>query len=128
MELPMIFATLRRGVAIAALLAACAAAPPSRGADAPLGPEANAFKDEGIPDCVSNYVYRGLEYEAARAKCDCVFEFYARHLTPGEMADVSAMAKIVRVKTGDRNDPVVIAGANALMRVSHDMLRACEIK
>jgi hypothetical protein len=124
----MMIATLRRGIAVAALLAVAAAAPPSRGADAPLSPEAGAFKEEGIPDCVSNYVYRGLDYEAARAKCDCVFEFYARHLTQGEMADVSAMAKIVRVKNADRNDPAVIAGANALMRVSHDMLRACEIK
>ena len=124
----MIFATLRRGIAIAALLAAAAAAPPSRGADAPLSPEASAFKEEGIPDCVSNYVYRGLDYEAARAKCECVFEFYARHLTPGEMSDVSAMAKVVRVKNADRNDPVVMAGANALMRVSPDLLRACDVK
>jgi hypothetical protein len=124
----MNLATLRRGFAIAALLAAVAAAPPTRGADAPLSPEASAFKEEGIPDCTSNYVYRGLDYDAAKAKCDCVFEFYARHLTPAEMADVSAMAKIVRVRKGDRNDPVVIAGANALMRVSHDLLGACDIK
>jgi hypothetical protein len=124
----MMFATLRRGAAFAALLAAAAAAPPSRGADAPLGPQASGFKEEGIPDCVSNYVYRGLDYEAAGAKCECVFDFYARHLTPGEMSDVSAMAKIVRVKNADRNDPVVIAGANALMRVSHDLLRACAVK
>ncbi len=110
------------------LLLSLAAAPTTRGAEAPLDPRASAFKEEGIPDCVSNYVYRGLEYEAARAKCECVFDFYARHLTPSEMSDVSAMAKIVRVKNADRNDPVVIAGANALMRVSQDMLRACEIK
>lgn len=118
----------RNGIALAALLAAVAATPASHGADAPLSPQASAFKEEGIPDCVSNYVYRGLEYEAARAQCECVFDFYARHLTPGEMSDVSAMSKIVRVKKGDPNDPVIIAGANALMRVSPDMVRACKVK
>ena len=124
----MKFAIFRRGMAVAAFLAIAAAAPPARGADAPLSPEASAFKAEGIPDCVNNYVYRGLDLAAAGAKCECVFDFYARHLTPGEMSDVSAMSKIVRVKKGDRNDPVVIAGANALMRVSADLLKACNIK
>jgi hypothetical protein len=127
MESPMRSGSWRRGVVLAVLLSATAAAP-SRGADAPLGPQASAFKEEGIPDCVSNYVYRGLEYEAAQARCECVFDFYARHLTPGEMSDVSAMSRVVRVKKADPNDPVVIAGANALMRVSPDMVRACKIK
>jgi hypothetical protein len=124
----MMFGTLSRCVVTAALLAAAAAAPPTRAADPPLSPEASAFKEEGIPDCVSNYVYRGLDHEAAGAKCGCVFEFYARHLTPGEMADVSAMAKIVRVKNADRNDPVIIAGANALMRVNPEMMRSCKVE
>lgn len=124
----MMLGSSRGGLALAMLLAASAVASPSHAADAPLSPQASAFKKEGIPDCVSNYVYRGLEYQAAQAQCDCVFDFYARHLTPGEMSDVSAMSKIVRVKKADPNDPVIIAGANALMRVSPDMVRACKIK
>jgi len=124
----MMRARFRSILPLAALLAAALAAPLSYGADPPLSPQASAFKEEGIPDCVSNYVYRGLEYPAAQAQCECVFDFYARHMTPREMSDVSAMSKIVRVRTPDHNDPVVIAGANALMRVSPDMMRACNIK
>ena len=103
-------------------------APPSADADAPLSPQAGAFKEEGIPDCVSNYVYRGLDYQAAQAQCECVFDFYARHLTPREMSDVSAMSKIVRVRSPDPKDPVVIAGANALMRVSPELMKSCKLK
>jgi hypothetical protein len=81
-----------------------------------------------MQDCISNYVYRGLEYKDAEAQCDCVFEVYARRLTPSEMADVQAMSKVVRVKPADSADPVVIAGANALMRVNPEMMRICKIK
>ena len=121
-------ATFRGGVAFAALLAASLAALPSRGADAPLSPEASAFKEGGIPDCVSNYLYRGMETQAAQAQCECVFDFYARHLTPQEMTDVAAMSKIVRVKRADPKDPTVIAGANALMRVSPELMKSCKFK
>jgi hypothetical protein len=128
MEPPMMLGTFRGGVALAVLLAATAAVPRSYGADAPLSAQASAFKEDGIPDCVGNYVYRGVDYKAAQAQCECVFDFYARHMTPKEMSDVSAMAKSVRVKKADPKDPVVIAGANALMRVSPDMVRACNVK
>jgi hypothetical protein len=128
MEAPMMLGTFRGGVALAVFLAAIAVPPGSYGADAPLSPQAQAFKEDGIPDCVGNYVYRGVDYKAAQAQCECIFDFYARHMTPGEMSDVSAMAKIVRVKKASPNDPVVIAGANALMRVSPDMVRACNVK
>jgi hypothetical protein len=123
----MMLAALRSGVSLAAFMAAVVAPPLAHAADA-LSPQASAFKAEGIPDCVSNYLHRGIEYEPAQAQCECVFDFYARHLMPKEMSDVSAMSKIVRAKPGDRNDPVVIAGANALMRVSPDMVRACNVK
>jgi hypothetical protein len=122
----MMLGIARCGIALAVLVAA-AAAPQSHAADA-LSPEASAFKADGIPDCVSNYLYRGVEYEAAQAQCECVFDFYARHLSPKEMADVSAMSKIVRVKRGDPKDPVVIAGANALMRVSPELMQSCKFK
>jgi hypothetical protein len=115
-----------RGIALAVLVAA-AATPQSHAADA-LGREASAFKAEGIPDCVSNYLHRGIEYEPAQAQCECVFDFYARHLSPKEMADVSAMSKVVRARPGDRNDPVVIAGANALMRVNPELMQSCKLK
>jgi hypothetical protein len=118
----------RPGVAIAVLLSVAAVASPSRAAEPPLSPQASAFKQDGMVDCISNHVYRGLEYKDAEAQCDCVFEFYARNMTPTEMSDVEAMSKVLRAKQPDKNDPVVIAGANALMRVSPDMLRACKIK
>ncbi len=110
------------------LLLSLAAAPPSRGADAPLDPRASAFKQDGMVDCISNHVYRGLEYKDAEAKCDCVFEIYARRLTPSEMSDVEAMTKKLRVKQPDRDDPTIIAGANALMRVNPELMRSCNIK
>jgi hypothetical protein len=118
----------RIGIAVAVLLSVAAAVPLARAADAPLSPQASAFKQEGMQDCISNYVYRGLEYKDAEAQCDCVFEVYARRLTPSEMADVQAMSKVVRAKPGDSSDPVVIAGANALMRVNPEMMRICKIK
>ena len=117
----------RMGVA-AALLSMAASVPLARAADAPLSPQASAFKQEGMTDCISNTVYRGLEYKDAEAQCDCVFEFYARHLTPAEMSDVGAMSKVVRAKQPDSNDPIVIAGANALMRVNPEMMSACKLK
>jgi hypothetical protein len=123
----MMLGIVRNGVSLALLVAAAAAAPPAYAAD-PLSPEANAFKAEGIPDCVSNYLHRGIDYEPAQAQCECVFDFYARHLTTKEMSDVSAMSKVVRVKPGDRNNPVVIAGANALMRVSPELMQSCKLK
>jgi hypothetical protein len=123
----MMLGIVRNGIALALLVAAVSAAPPAYAAD-PLSPEASAFKAEGIPDCVSKYLYRGTEYEAAQAQCECVFDFYARHLTPKEMSDVSAMSKVVRVTPGDRNNPVVIAGANALMRVSPELMQSCKFK
>src|SRR5579859_1136984 len=107
MESLMMLARIRSFAFLAVLLAAAVAAPRAYGADAPLSPEASAFKAEGIPDCVSNYLYRGIEYEPAQAQCECVFDFYARHLTPKEMSDVSAMSKIVRVKRGDPKDPEI---------------------
>lgn len=122
----MMLAVPRSGVFLL-VLAAFLTAPPSRAAD-PLTQEQSAFKEEGIPDCVSNYLYRGMETPAAQAQCECVFDFYARHLTPKEMADVSAMSKIVRVKRGDPKDPVVIAGADALMRVSPELMQSCKFK
>jgi hypothetical protein len=128
MESPLMLAPIRSFVSSAVLLAAAVAAPSSYGADAPLSPQASAFKEEGIPDCVSNYLYRGFEHAAAQAQCECVFDFYARHLTPQEMTDVSAMSKIVRVKRGDPKDPVIIAGANALMRVSPELMQSCKFK
>jgi len=81
-----------------------------------------------MTDCISNTVYRGVEYKGAEAQCDCVFDFYARHLTPAEMSDVGAMSKVVRAKQPDGADPVVIAGANALMRVNPEMMSACKLK
>jgi hypothetical protein len=128
MESRMMFAIFRSGASLAVLLAAAIAAAPSYGADAPLSPQASAFKAEGIPDCVANYIYRGMENDAAQAQCECVFDFYARNLTPKEMSDVSAMAQIVRVKRGDAKDPVVIAGAEALMRVSPGLMQSCKFK
>jgi hypothetical protein len=123
----MMLGIVRRCFASALLVAAVAAAPQSRAADS-LTPEQSAFKEEGIPDCVSNYLYRGMDAPAAQAQCECVFDFYARNLTPKEMADVSAMSKIVRVKRGDPKDPVIIAGANALMRVSPQLMQSCKFK
>jgi hypothetical protein len=120
-------AILRGGVALAALTAAIVVTPLAHAADA-LSPEASAFKAEGIPDCVSNYLHRGIDYEPAQAQCECVFDFYARNLTPQEMSDVSAMSKVVRVRPGSRNDPVVIAGANALMRVSPELMQSCKLR
>lgn len=105
-----------------------AAGAPAHGADAPLSPQASAFKKDGMVDCISNYVYRGVEYKDAEAQCDCVFDVYARRLTPAEMSDVQAMSKLLRAKQPDRSDPVVIAGANALMRVNPEMMRVCKIK
>jgi hypothetical protein len=128
MEPSMMLAIFRSGASLAVLLALAVAAPQSYGADAPLSPQASAFKEEGIPDCVANYIYRGMENEAAQAQCECVFDFYARNLTPKEMSDVSAMSKIVRVKRGDAKDPVVIAGAEALMRVSPELMKSCKFK
>jgi hypothetical protein len=117
----------RIGVAVAFSIIV-AAASPTRAADAPLSPQASAFKQDGMVDCIGNTVYRGVEYQAAEAQCECVFEFYAHHLTPGEMSAVGAMSKVLRAKQPDRTDPVVIAGADALMRVSSDMTRACKLK
>jgi hypothetical protein len=121
------FGILRGGISFAALLLVFATVPQTHAADA-LTPEASAFKAEGIPDCVSNYLRRGIDYEPAQAQCECVFDFYVRNLTPKEMSDVSAMSKIVRARPGDRNDPVVIAGANALMRVSPELMQSCKLK
>ena len=117
----------RMGVA-AAVLSMAVSVPLARAADAPLSPQASAFKQEGMTDCISNTVYRGVEYKGAEAQCDCVFDFYARHLTPAEMSDVGAMSKVVRAKQPDGADPVVIAGANALMRVNPEMMSACKLK
>jgi len=72
----------RIGTAIAVLLSMAVSAPLAWAADPPLSPQASAFKQEGMQDCISNYVYRGLEYKDAEAQCDCVFEVYARRLTP----------------------------------------------
>jgi hypothetical protein len=118
----------RTGIAVAVLLSMAIIGPLARAADPPLSPQASAFKQEGMQDCISNYVYRGLEYKDAEARCECVFEVYARRLTPSEMADVQAMSKVVRAKPADGSDPVVIAGANALMRINHEMIRICKIK
>ena len=120
-------AIIRSGASLAALVAAVVATPLAHAADA-LSPEASAFKAEGIPDCVSNYLHRGIEYEPAQAQCECVFDFYARNLTPKEMSDVSAMSKKVRARPGDRNDPVVIAGADALMRVNPGLMQSCKLR
>ncbi len=115
-------------IAFGVLLSFTAVAPPTRGADAPLDPRASAFKQDGMLDCISNHVYRGLEYKDAEAKCDCVFEVYARRLTPSEMSDVEAMTKKLRARQPDGDDPVVIAAADALMRVNAEMMRVCNVK
>jgi hypothetical protein len=112
------------GIAIAVLLSAIV---PARAAD-PLSPQASAFKEDGKADCISNFVYRGIAYAEAERQCECVFDFYARRLTPSEMSNVAAMSKLLRAEQPGRSDPVVIAGANALMRVNPEMMQSCNIK
>jgi len=115
-------------IALAVLMLMAGGSAPSLGQSAQLTPQAEAFKRDGIVECTGNLVYRGLEYKRAEKQCECVFDVYARKLTPDEITKVEQMSALLRAKQPDKSDPVVIAGANALMRVNPEMMRSCKVE